>query len=132
MEPAPLPKSGAVFHSLRLEAFSFLVRLGVSPEERSLKQEVRVDIELRFIEEPSAVHSDDIAHTVCYGLLADSLGRHLYDREFHLIEKMAMDILRITREVAGPRAAAAVALRKVSPPVKNLLGGAVYRCGDFP
>ena len=127
----PRPEGGA-FHSLRIADLSVMVRVGWSTDEREKAQELRLCLEVRFLEPPRATETDDLADTVCYGAIADAVTKHLSQNEFHLLEKVATDALRVAREMSGRSALVAVEVQKVNTPVKNLQGGAFYRCGDFP
>lgn len=121
------------FHSLRLEDLSLHVHLGCTPEERAFRQEVRVTIEIRFHEKPSAVDNDQLADTVCYAEISESVQATCETHEYQLIERMAGEIYEIARKIIGPesRAALAVTVHKVRPPVPSLRGGSFYRVGDF-
>ena len=102
------------------------------PPERRVPQEVRLDVELRFPAPLRAGESDELADTVCYGQLADSLRRHFSTRgEILLIERVAEEAYKVVAEDAKG-GLVAVEVRKVNPPVERLLGGAFYRVGDFP
>jgi len=118
-----------LLHSLRMKELSLMLHLGCTSEERAAKQEVRLDVELRFPAPLSAGRSDDLRDTICYGALADSLRRHFIG-EYLLIERVTEEAYRIVKET-GRGALVAVEVRKVNPPVPGLLGGAFFRCGDF-
>jgi dihydroneopterin aldolase len=117
-------------HSLRMKELSLLLRLGCSEEERALPQEVRLDVELRFPTPLKAGRTDDLRDTICYGALAGALRKH-FTQEYQLIERVTEEAYRIVKEMSGG-ASVAVEVRKVNPPVPGLLGGAFFRCGDFP
>lgn len=118
-----------MLHSLRMKELSLLLRLGCTEEERAVPQEVRLDVELRFPAPLIAGKSDNLSDTICYGFLADSLRRHFVG-EYQLIERVTEEAYRIVKELSRD-ATVAVEVRKVNPPVKGLLGGAFFRCGDF-
>jgi dihydroneopterin aldolase len=119
-------------HTLLLNDLSFQVHLGCGIDERRQTQEVRVSVELRFETPPRGTHSDELAETVCYARLAESISTHCQGREFQLVERLATDLYDVARGVAGPTVRIGLSLHKVRPPVAGLLGGAVYRVADFP
>ena len=88
-------------------------------------------MELRFRDKPEAMVSDRLGDTVCYAELCSLIRRTCEAKEYHLIEKLADEIYRITRELTGSAAAVGVRVHKVRPPIENLKGGSIFRCGDF-
>ncbi|MFZ4404891.1 MAG: dihydroneopterin aldolase [Pseudobdellovibrionaceae bacterium] len=138
------------FHSLQIRDYSLQVHLGCSEQEQSILQEVRLSVELRFAKAPSGVFSDDLQGTICYGQLCQAMLDYVKARRFQLIEKMAGDLLQVLRQQiqsqlaqwpaektdsnqnpATGSVAIAISVYKVVPPVPGLLGGAIYRIGDF-
>jgi FolB domain-containing protein len=118
-------------HSMKIRDLSLQVKLGCSSEERAVPQEVRVSIELRFAEVPMGTKSDDLNDTVCYARICEALRAHVEGQEFRLIEKMAADFHGLLQKITEGRAASAVGVHKIRPPVTDLLGGVEYRIGDF-
>jgi 7,8-dihydroneopterin aldolase/epimerase/oxygenase len=119
------------FSTLRLEDFSLRVHLGCTAEERAIAQEVRVSIEFRFFEPPPAVKTDRLEDTICYAEVSQSLESVCRGKEFHLVERLAAEMLAALREVTATRAEVAVCVHKVRPPIHNLIGGTYFKCGDF-
>lgn len=119
------------FHSLLVEQFSCLVHLGCLPEERAKPQEVRFSLEFRFHEAPRGAFSDEIDDTVCYAKVTALLKQHCESGEFKLIERLAVEAFQKLRTTIDERVKIGLRLQKVKPPVEGLLGGSIYRCGDF-
>jgi len=113
-----------------MKELSLSLHLGCSAQERERAQEVRVDVELRFSEPLRAGRTDDLGDTVCYGEMAQALRRH-FTGQYKLIERVTEECYRIVKEMSRG-AQVSVEVRKVNPPVEKLLGGAFFRCGDFP
>lgn len=127
-----------LFHSLRIQDLSFQVSLGCLPDERAVPQEVRVHVEFRFFQAPTAVHSDALAETLCYADLSEALKDVCTGREFKLIEKLALDFhkriqtfLETSSIPEASRILFAVTVHKVAPPVPEIKGGTFYRIGHF-
>ncbi len=118
-------------HFLEVRELRYLLRLGVSSEERARPQEVSVTVHYRFFAAPAGQFSDDIGGTLCYATLNDALERHFAAREFKLLERVAGETYAVARELARGAAEVAVRVHKLHPPVKNLAGGALFTCGDF-
>ena len=122
--PADLPCVLAI-GDLRLEA-----RLGCGADERAVPQGVRFDLRLRFERLPEGSQTDRLEGTVCYADLSDSLRKLCGEREFHLIESLALEAYRRLSETAV-KAGARLWLRvtKLRPPVAGLEGGASFELG---
>jgi 7,8-dihydroneopterin aldolase/epimerase/oxygenase len=118
-------------HALRLNELVLSLHLGCTAEERLTPQEVRVSLVFRFNEPPQALHSDNLNDTICYARVSSMIQEHCQSREYNLIERVAQEVFTLVREHCGPRAALAVSIHKVRPPVPALAGGTIYQCGDF-
>ncbi len=118
-------------HHMKIKDLSLQVSLGCSAEERASLQEVRVGIELRFVEAPLGTRSDDLKDTVCYARMSEALRSHIEGKQFQLVEKIAADFHKIIRGIVEGRAQTSVTVHKVRPPVRDLLGGVEYRIADF-
>jgi dihydroneopterin aldolase len=119
------------FHSLYLEELSLRIKLGCTKEERTNPQEVRVSVELYFETAPAALTSDSLQDTICYAEICKALKYHLETHEYQLLERLAFEGYGVVREIVRGRAKISFSAHKVHPPVKGLLGGAVYRCGEM-
>jgi dihydroneopterin aldolase len=126
-----LPLERPSFQALEVRDLRYAVCLGVSEEERSCRQNICVTIRFRFSSSPTGLVSDEIRDTICYAELNSALERHLAKIEFKLIERLGGEIYLIARELSRGLAEVTVSVHKLQPPVKNLLGGAIYTCGDF-
>lgn len=97
---------------LRIDAI-----LGILPAERAEKQPVIVDLEYA-VDTTAAVASGDIADTVSYASVADSLTQWIVEGEFELVETLASVVaerlqstygitwlrMRVTKPLAVPGA----------------------------
>jgi dihydroneopterin aldolase len=88
---------------------------GALPEEQVRAQPFEIDLELH-VDLRAAGQSDDLADTVDYGALAESIERIVTRERFQLLERLAE---RIADEVRHDQRidAVAVTVRKLRPPV---------------
>ena len=70
------------------------VHLGCTAEERLVAQEVRVSVDLQFLQPPEACASDRLADTPCYALLCDEIKQVAEAGEFNTVERLAEQIYR--------------------------------------
>jgi len=90
-----------------------LASVGVTPEERALKQRLFVDLEF-LIDAKKAARTDSIEDTIDYGRVAQVVAEVCASQPFHLIETIAE---RIAARVLSdfPTTGTKVLLRKISP-----------------
>jgi dihydroneopterin aldolase len=77
---------------------------GVLPHERELGQRFLVDVAVD-LDLSAAMASDDLAHTVDYGVLAERIHDALSDEPVQLIERLARRVLDVCFDDARVRAA---------------------------
>jgi dihydroneopterin aldolase len=124
-----VPEALAPYCELSLRDLSLSVHLGCSAEEIGTPQEVRVSIHIEFTEPPSAMLTDQIEGTVCYGELATAVQKLTSGREFQTIEYLGFEIFKMAKTKTDARVT--VDVHKVKPPVDGLIGGSRFRCGDL-
>ena len=78
--------------NLRLRTF-----IGFNPEEKSKQQDVIVNAEIRYRAD-SAFHSDDEKDALDYKVITKRMIRHIENGRFHLLEKLAADLVSIATE----------------------------------
>ncbi|MBK7842484.1 MAG: dihydroneopterin aldolase [Bdellovibrionales bacterium] len=126
-----MPQNSFACSALKIEELTLSVRLGCSKAERSKTQEVRVSVEIRFLKCPKGALTDSLNDTICYATVSEAIKRHCESREFHLVERMGYDIYGLVREIVGSTDDLGISVHKMHPPVENLRGGVIFRCGDF-
>jgi dihydroneopterin aldolase len=92
---------------------------GVLPEEQARPQPFEVDLELQ-VDLADAGASDDLADTVDYGAVCESVSRVVASEQYRLLERLATRIAEVCladRRVSGAR----VEVRKLHPPVRAML-----------
>lgn len=88
---------------------------GVLPEEQLRAQPFRIDLELDVDLAPAGV-SDDLADTIDYGAVIESVVRIVESERHQLLERLAARIAEVCRE--DPRVTGVtVTVRKLRPPV---------------
>lgn len=78
--------------TIGLEAFTTNVRIGVSDQERSTPQPIRITLSIRA-DIAKAMESDDLNDTVDYAKLRQQILELTESRTFHLLERLAGDII---------------------------------------
>lgn len=116
--------------SLHLRRIVLPVRLGCSAEERSQTQVVEFDVSVIFDDPPRGMVTDDIDDTVSYETIVDSIKKTVVNSEFRLIEHLAQEIFQSLQSLLGLVGSVEVTVRKVAPPIPELIGGAEFTIGD--
>lgn len=115
---------------LSLHDFQLNVYLGWPKEERLRKQKVLITLEICFKKTPKACVTDKLEHTVCYHHLTKAMVRETKQKHFFLIEHLAAFVYGLIKSLLPKDATLSITLAK-KPKIKNLLGGAHFRFGDF-
>jgi dihydroneopterin aldolase len=117
--------------ALRIRDYVLFVHLGVTPQERSGLQEVRVDLDLYFDQPVRACATDKITDTICYSDLCKSLRATVNQREFALVEHLN-EVLKMTLQRQLPAGQKfRLSVHKLYPPVENLRGGVIFEQGEI-
>jgi dihydroneopterin aldolase len=119
--------------AISLNGFSLNVNLGLGSAERAVPQQIKVDIDLYFSNQPKACFHDGEGF-ICYHEISDLIAEVVQGKEFQLIEYMGRqfcDALEPYLQRAAQMAEIndvryVMKLRKCSPPIEGLLGDAVY------
>ena len=87
--------------------------IGVTPEERTMKQRLSIDVEIAT-DISQAAHSDSLKDALDYSKVATVVTEVCRSRDFHLIETVAELLAgRILAEFLAPRVR--ILVRKMSP-----------------
>jgi len=78
--------------NLRLRTY-----IGFNPEEKSKQQDVVINVEIRYRAD-LAFDSDDEDDALNYKTITKSMINHIENGRFHLLEKLAADLLAIATE----------------------------------
>jgi dihydroneopterin aldolase len=97
--------------SIEIPGIPLQARVGVTDDERREPQPVRVSVVLR-LDLALAGASDDLAYSVDYDAVCETVGRAVESREFKLIEAVAE---AVARAVLDAHAAAEVEVRVEKP-----------------
>ena len=71
--------------------------IGFNPEEKSKQQDVIVNAEIRYRAHPAFI-SDDADDALDYKIITKRMIQHIEHGRFHLLEKLAADLLAIATE----------------------------------
>jgi dihydroneopterin aldolase len=104
---------------LQLRGLVALGYCGALPEEQARAQPLEVDLDVA-LDLSRAGDSDDLEHTVDYGVLSAMVERIITSERFTLLERLAARIAEVA--LGDPRVdEVTVAVRKLRPPVPQQL-----------
>lgn len=109
---------------LQVFGLQLQVYLGCTEQERSVKQTVTVNIEIRFETVPAAVKSDQLTDTICFDVMTKKVQEIICKKHYNLIEHMGNDIFEIVKKEA-PRAYIKVIVCKM-PKIEDFCGIAQF------
>ncbi|HTV11846.1 MAG TPA: dihydroneopterin aldolase [Acidimicrobiales bacterium] len=102
---------------IEIKGLRFLGSHGTLPEELARDQPFEIDLVLWADLEPAG-RTDDLALTVDYGGLCETVRSVMQGEHVALMERLAQKVAAFTLAFAGERASAVeVAIRKLRPPV---------------
>lgn len=111
---------------LDVRGVQVFVHLGLTEAERAQKQEVLVDVNLGFLQEPKATQTDKLADTICYHTLINDLRTFVGEKHFAMVEKLSAEIFNFLKQKMQPHVKLQISVTKTHPPVDGLLGGVKY------
>jgi dihydroneopterin aldolase len=98
---------------IRISSIDCVAAIGVTSEERTMKQRLSIDVEI-LVDGAKAAHSDSLRDAVDYAAVAAAVGEVCRSRDFHLIETVAELVAgRVLADFPTP--AVKVIVRKLSP-----------------
>ena len=124
-----LPKD--IPRKLTINNLSLQVHLGCTAEERKVAQEVQVTIAITFSHPPLGEVTDLLQDTLCYAEICENIKQCAAKGEYNLVEKLAADFYAVLKE-RWPDYLFWLQVRKMRPPIEDLLQGVDYFCGDGP
>ncbi len=121
---------GADADRIELRGLRMAGVVGVLPEERTRAQPLEFDLDL-YVDMFVSASSDDLADTVDYGAVCGLVESTVADLRPQLLERMAVEVAEAVLGLDGRIAAVRVAVRKLRPPIPQLLdsSGVVVTCG---
>lgn len=112
---------------LDLEALQVKAHIGVEAAERAVLQDLEISFSVQFAQAPLGCVSDKIEDTCCYGAICDTLVAICKNQEFKLIEALTHTLAEALQAKLPSDACFELRVKKVSPPVHGLRGGATFR-----
>ena len=107
------PDAKEMEDKILISAIDCVVAIGVTPEERTIRQRLSIDVEL-FTDTTKSAQSDSLKDAVDYARVAAAVAEVCGSRDYHLIETVAGRIA--DRILSGfPISQARVVVRKISP-----------------
>ena len=91
-KPTQISEAKINIRNLRLRTF-----IGFNPEEKTKQQDVIVNAEIRYRADPAFI-SDDQTDALNYKNITKRMIHHIENGQFHLLEKLAADLLAIASE----------------------------------
>ena len=116
---------------IRVDDLILSLKVGWTENERKEPQSIAISMELRLRTMPTAVYSDDLSETICYGAMVEKVEDFLANREFCLLEHLAHSVYEFLKEDCGDQALIFINVRKIEPPLEHVRGGVSFCCGDF-
>jgi dihydroneopterin aldolase len=99
-----------------ISSIDCVAAIGVTPEERTIKQRLSIDVEV-LTDAARAAHNDSLKDTLDYSKVATLVMEICGSRDFHLIETLAE--LLASRILSGfPTPQVRILVRKISPVVE--------------
>jgi dihydroneopterin aldolase/2-amino-4-hydroxy-6-hydroxymethyldihydropteridine diphosphokinase len=110
---------------IEIRGLTVVTVVGVLPHERDTAQPVEIDVDL-YVDLHDAGGSDDLADTADYGDVAQQIAAVVRESKDHLLERLAERICEVALATSSVEAVD-VALRKIRPPVAEVLGSTGVR-----
>ena len=95
--PAPVPAARIDPARVRISNLRLRTFIGFNPEERAKRQDVVINVEIRYRADAALV-SDDVADALDYKRITKRMIEHVENGRFNLIEKLGADLLAIATE----------------------------------
>jgi dihydroneopterin aldolase len=96
-----------------ISAIDCVAAIGVTPEERTMRQRLSIDVEI-LTDSTKAAQNDSLRDTIDYSKVATLVMEVCRSRDFHLIETLAE--LLASRILSGfPTPQVRILVRKISP-----------------
>lgn len=117
-----------MFTQLEINNFILSVLLGATKEERSIPQNISMDIKILFTKSPKACITDNLEDTICYDKLLKLVQEFCINKEFNLIENLAYAIYHFLQS-QYPKQNFKLRICKAAP-IQNLLGSCCFSISD--
>ena len=127
-----ITSSNAGFSSvISLSNLKLAVNLGVTKEERDVRQQVNISFKFYLKDAPEACTTDNIHDTVCYAEMAEIVRRHCNKKDFKLLEYLCYFLYREVRKNIPPDIKIWIGVEKCNPPIEGLVGSTAFEYTDI-
>ena len=106
------------------------VRLGISQEERSQPQEIRLDLRL-YLPNKLSSFEDDNGEYICYHEISEKIATLCSAKEYRLIEFLGSEIYRMIRATIAPEIKIWLSLNKTKILLEYVEGGTSFTYTDL-
>lgn len=113
-------------HQLHLQDYTFMVALGLTPEEQRTPQQVKINTILSTPELPPACLTDSTDGLWCYESIGLAMNKELTRTSFKTLEHLTFKIWLLLARNLMPGSTLKVACTKVKPPLPFLNGGTTF------
>ncbi|MEI6730258.1 MAG: dihydroneopterin aldolase [Pseudomonadota bacterium] len=116
---------------LSINSLTANVSLGITPEERSIPQQVVIDLRF-YIPESLSSSIDDNGEYFCYHNLSEKIYALCTSKEYRLIEFLIMEVYRMVRKQVPDSVKIWIKLHKTSILLDYVQNGASFTYSDLP
>jgi dihydroneopterin aldolase len=117
---------------LQIPAIAGNVHLGCTPQERKKPQPVQLQIHIEFAKPPKALETDSLKDTPCYAEMTHLALLCFRQKHYATIEHLCLcchQTLKkyLQKKKMFKKSVLSTTLHKLAPPVKEIVGGSVFR-----
>ncbi len=118
------------YQKLQIKDYVLSVHLGITEQERVIPQEVRLTIDILFLEPVGSCVTDSIENTVCYDKLTTEIRTYIGTNHYKTIEYLSKKIFDLTKKQIPQSNKTLIHIHKVNPPMPHIVGGTHFTYGD--
>ncbi|MCE3231965.1 MAG: FolB domain protein [Rickettsiaceae bacterium] len=107
------------------------VNLGVTEEERNVKQDIKISFKLFFKNPPKACESDSLEETICYHDISRIVDQHCHESKVKLLEYLCFQLHKEVRKIVSEDIKIWIKVEKCNPPIEGLIGTTSFEYSDF-
>lgn len=113
-----------------LDDLKVSMSIGLSEQERSVKQDINLSFKLYYTEKPKACESDNISDTNCYYEVYKIAYNFCQNNSVKLLEFLCFQIYKEIREITTEDIKIWIKAQKCKPPIENFSGTSSFEYSD--